>query len=136
MITPKGTLKFSLKTKKKIERIPSYSKNWRRTVSIRSLTDGPLTYNPSIYSKNELDWTDHKTTLPGERESIETCENGSLENKLGTPPICTWCNNTLTLEFNSYRSGFQITCSYCGMTGPCESEANSAIEAFMQVAII
>lgn len=136
MKLPKGTLRFSVRTKKKIRRTPWYSRKHTRPVSVSSLTDGPLEYNPSIYSKDEIDWLDHKTTLPGETEFREAYGSDWLEKKLGAPPTCMWCSNTLTLEFNSSRSGFQIACSYCGLAGPCESDTETAIDAFLQVAIV
>ena len=133
MKAPKGTLKFSVRTKKKIINVTSYYRNPIRNVSVSSLTDGPLTYNPSIYSKDEIDWLSHNTDLPGETEFRDAYGNNWLAEQLETDPVCAWCSNTLTLEFNTTRSGYQITCSYCGMTGPCESEPNGAADAFLQV---
>ena len=59
-----------------------------------------------------------------------------LKDRLKGHNSCTWCSNTLTLEFNGPRSGFQVACSYCGFAGPCESEAIAAIDAFNQTAVM
>ena len=139
MTAPKGTLEFSIKTKKRFENIPpywNYRANPLNTVSVRSLTDGPLPYSSSIYSKEEIEWIGNNTNLPGETEYRKSYGENWLKGKLELDPVCTWCSSTLTLEFNSSRSGFQVTCSYCGLTGPCEGQADMAVDAVLQVAII
>ena len=136
MTSPKNALQFSISTKQRIDIAPpAFKKNMRR-VSVNSLTDGPISYTfskgPVKYSDEEIDWMNHQqvqlTEVPREDPSW-------LRDRLKGDTQCGWCSNTLTLEFNSARSGFQIACSYCGMAGPCESEATTAIDAFNQTSI-
>ena len=134
MTAPKNTLQFSIRTKHRVDAAPIlYRKNPYPIPSWSKKNEYALFKKPFKYSQEELDWMDHQkvhlTEVPREDPSW-------LRDRLKGDMTCTWCSNTLSLEFNSTRSGFQVACSSCGMAGPCESEAATAIDAFNQTSII
>ena len=134
MTAPKKTLQFSIRTKQRIDVAPPvFKKKYSRTFispTVNELTR--FSRKPFRYSEEEIDWMNHQqvqlTEVPREDPSW-------LRDRLKGDTQCGWCSNTLALEFNSTRSGFQIACSYCGMAGPCESEATAAIDAFNQTSV-
>ena len=135
MTAPKKTLQFSIRTKQRIDAAPpTFKKNLSQNFAsptIKELTR--FSGKPFRYSEEEIDWMNYQqvqlTELPRE-------DPNWLKDRLKGDLYCYWCNNTLTLEFNSARSGFQVACSYCGMAGPCESEAITAIDSFNQTSIV
>ena len=54
-----------------------------------------------------------------------------LKGQLGEESHCSWCANTLTLIYNQQRAGYQVHCSYCGASGPCENKAEPALDGFV-----
>ena len=138
MTSPKNTLQFSIRTKQRVDVAPLLYKKNTNPVSVRSLTDGRLDYKlfkkPFKYSQEEVDWLEHQNEIYYQETPRD--DPSWLKDRLKGQDSCTWCSNTLTLEFNSARSGFQVACSYCGMAGACESEATAAIDAFNQTAIL
>ena len=54
-----------------------------------------------------------------------------LEEQFGSDIFCGWCANSLTLEYNQARSGWQIQCPYCGAKGPCEGDPQAAADGYI-----
>jgi hypothetical protein len=135
MTAPKKTLQFSIRTKQRVDVAPAIFKKKYKQAFVSPTTSELTRFSgkPFRYSEEEIDWMNHQevqlTEVPREDPSW-------LRDRLKGDTQCGWCSNTLTLEFNSTRSGFQIACSYCGMAGPCESEATAAIDAFNQTSTV
>ena len=79
----------------------------------------------------EVEWYSQETNQD-DPEAFDASTQDHLIEYLGEDSLCQHCANTLVMQYNTVRSGWMVHCTYCGGCGPCESDVESAIDAFIK----
>lgn len=130
---PKNAIGFVIKEKKK--KHLWWEKSHNPTKAKTNMPD----FKPGIrLDDDDLQWANsqHAEIVSDEvmelaKEHHLDAQEKFLDKQLQGKTFCHWCANPMVLQYNLVRSGWMVHCTYCGASGPTESDWQAATDGYL-----